>query len=141
MLIIVPCGAKKRTTPSPARELYIGAMFSMTWRAAEALKARHGGRVLILSGLHGLVDPETVLAPYEMRMGMPGSVQPGTLRAQAEAFRTDAAEVIVLGGKDYAKAAITVWPHAQTPLVGLSGIGYQRGALSKIITATDQALP
>lgn len=133
MLIIVPCGARKRPEPSPARELYVGAQFAMTWKAAEAIKARAGGRIVILSGLHGLVDPETVIAPYEQRMGRKGCVDAATLRQQAARYAADAGEVVVLAGKDYAVPALDIWPHALTPLLGLGGIGYQRQALSRLI--------
>lgn len=74
-------------------------------------------------------------------MGAHGSVQVETVKAQSEAFLREFEAVIVLAGKNYARVAQSVWPHAQTPLVGLGGIGYQRQALSRIIKAQEQPMP
>jgi len=133
MLLVIPCGEKKAPEPTRARDLYLGSMFKMALRAAEALQKRNGGRVLILSGLHGLVELDAILAPYEQRMGRPGCISPEALAAQAQAYADEAEEVVVLAGKDYALPAKAIWPRAQTPLLGLGGIGYQRQALSRMI--------
>ena len=134
MLIIIPCGSKKRLAPSPARDLYLGAQFRMTVRAAEALQVAAGGRIMILSGLHGLLELDQVVEPYEQRMGKPGCVSVEQLRAKAVAMGLELAEdVTVLAGKEYSEAARAVWPAISTPLAGLGGIGYQRQALARII--------
>ena len=134
MLILIPCGSKKRLEPCPARDLYVGAQFRMTLRAAEALQAAEGGRIMILSGLHGLLELAQVVEPYEQRMGKPGCVSVEQLRAQAVAMGLDQAEnVAILAGKDYSEAARAVWPAIASPLAGLGGIGYQRQALARII--------
>lgn len=82
--IIIPCGAAKLDRPAPARDLYTGQMFRHTLHAAQTEADAIGGRVLILSAQHGLIDPDTVIAPYNTRMGQPGSVTPGTIARQAE---------------------------------------------------------
>ncbi|MGI9149443.1 MAG: DUF6884 domain-containing protein [Chloroflexota bacterium] len=51
---LVACSRAKADGPRPARQLYISPLF----RAARACCERHYGRWLILSALHGLVDPE-----------------------------------------------------------------------------------
>lgn len=135
MLIVIPCGEKKAPGPARARDLYLGSMFKMALRAAEALQARQGGRILILSGKHGLLELGDVLSAYEQRMGRPGSITPEALAVQARRYEAEASEVVVLAGKDYAHPAKALWPHAQTPLLGLGGIGYQRQALSRMIGA------
>lgn len=92
---VVPCGGAKLDRPAPARELYTGSMFRHTFehasRCAELDEAAGLGpaRVLILSALHGLVDPDQVLEPYDLRMGQPGSVSVPTLAAQARALGID----------------------------------------------------
>lgn len=134
MLILIPCGAKKREVQSPARELYLGDMFRMTLRAAETIAGEKGGRILILSGRHGLLELDQVVAPYEQRIDQPGAVSSEAVRRQAEDLGLlDEAEVLVLAGKAYSETAQKVWPHARTPLCGLRGIGYQRQVLSRII--------
>ena len=88
---VIPCGGAKVNTPAPARDLYAGQMFAHTLAAAEKAAAwdRSQGipaRVLILSALHGLVELDTVLAPYDVKMGDPQSVTPAVLAAQATAL-------------------------------------------------------
>lgn len=83
---VIPCGADKAAAPAPAAHLYTGGMFRMALAAAEAEAAETDGRVLILSALHGLVDPADVVAPYDVKMGDPGSVTVDTLAAQAAAL-------------------------------------------------------
>lgn len=124
MLIVIPCGEKKAPEPTLAWDLYQGSMFKMTLRVAEAIQKRRGGRILILSGLHGLLELAATLAPYEQRMGRPGCITMEALAGQARAYEGEAEEVVVLAGKDYALPAKAIWPKAQTPLLGLGGIGY-----------------
>jgi hypothetical protein len=40
--------------------------------------------------------------------------------------------VIVLAGRAYTTAALTVWPHATTPLAGAGGLGRQLAVLAGI---------
>ena len=63
---LLACGRLKADRPLPARELYVSPLF----RAARAYAERRYGpdRWLILSARHGLVDPETVLAPYDLSL-------------------------------------------------------------------------
>src|SRR5258708_6437878 len=86
---IIPCGATKLDRPAPARDLYTGPMFRHTLAAAQAETDAIGGRVLVLSARHGLIDLDTVLEPYDQKMGQPGSVTPDTIAAQATALGID----------------------------------------------------
>ena len=65
MIAVISCGARKAKTPQPAKDLYIGAYFKKARGAAEAL----GCPWVIMSALHGLVRPDTVLDPYEQQIG------------------------------------------------------------------------
>lgn len=64
-VVLVSCGAAKLTTPAPARSLYTGSVFRAQRDYAEAIPGR---RWAILSALYGLVDPDTVIAPYDLRL-------------------------------------------------------------------------
>lgn len=127
-VVIVPCGARKLDRPAPAAQLYTGPLF----RSAYAAAARTGDRILILSALHGLVDPLEVLTPYNVRLGDPESITPGELAAQAARMGVTRADVTVLGGRDYVELARTVWPSADAPLAGSRGIGDMRGRLARM---------
>jgi len=63
---LVSCGRAKADRPLPARELYASPLF----RAARAYAERRYGpdHWHILSALHGLVDPDQVLAPYDLSL-------------------------------------------------------------------------
>ncbi|MEU0237638.1 DUF6884 domain-containing protein [Nocardiopsis sp. NPDC006198] len=131
-MVIIPCSADKAARPAPAAELYTGSYHRLARAAAETLTAT-GGRILILSGLHGLLTPDRVIAPYDHRMGQPGSVTPSQLRSQAgELGVADADEVVVLAGRAYAEAVQPIWEHALLPLAGSRGIGDHRARLSLI---------
>ncbi|GAA4209032.1 hypothetical protein GCM10022252_74950 [Streptosporangium oxazolinicum] len=138
-VVIVPCGGKKLDVPAPAGELYTGSYHRAARRAADALTT-NGGRVLILSALHGLVPLDQMLAPYELRAGQPGTVSAETLRAQAAALGIDAyAHITVLGGRAYVELAAQVWPTLTAPLAGTRGIGEQMARLAAIYKPTPAA--
>ncbi|MEV7413075.1 DUF6884 domain-containing protein, partial [Streptomyces althioticus] len=138
-VVVIPCGAAKLDHAAPAAELYTGSYHRACARAAAALTA-NGGTVVILSALHGLVPLDRVLEPYEMRMGHPGSVTPDVLREQARELGLDRAEdVTILAGHNYTAPALAVWPHAETPLAGLPGMGHQLRALAAIADGEQQA--
>lgn len=84
--LVVPCGAAKLDHPAPARDLYTGSMFRYALAAALAEAEDTGATVLILSALHGLVELDQVLAPYNTKMGEAGSVDAATVAAQAQAL-------------------------------------------------------
>lgn len=131
-VVIIPCGAAKLDREAPAAELYTGSYHRACARAAAALTAT-GGTVVILSALHGLVPLDRMLAPYEMRMGDPGSVTADVLRQQARELGLDrATDVTILAGLSYTAPALAVWPHASTPLAGLAGMGHHMRALAAI---------
>lgn len=111
ILYVVPCGAEKRDQLAPARLLYTSHHFGRTLAAAEHLahldtEDGYQASVLILSALHGLVDPNRPLAPYDVRMGDPGSVDQ---RAIAFDLLTELTDVADVQGLNPADARITVY--------------------------------
>jgi hypothetical protein len=63
-IILVACSAGKGRAAAPARDLYTGDLF----RKARAYAEAFGSRWFILSALHGLLDPSTVVAPYNVSL-------------------------------------------------------------------------
>lgn len=59
--VLIGCVKSKRAEASPAKDLYTSALFRKAWAYAEAT----GVAWFILSALHGLVHPDTILAPYD----------------------------------------------------------------------------
>ncbi|MEU6261823.1 DUF6884 domain-containing protein [Saccharopolyspora shandongensis] len=80
-LLVVPCGRAKLNHPATARLLYRSAHFRFVLAGVE--RAAAGAPVRVLSALHGLVSPDTVLAPYDVTMGDSGSVAADRLAASS----------------------------------------------------------
>jgi hypothetical protein len=128
-VVIIPCGSRKLDHPAPAGEMYVGSYHRACARAAAA----RGGRVLIMSARYGLLDPSTVIEPYNLRMGQPGSVTRKQLREQAGRLGVlGATRVTVIAGRRYAAKAREVWAHVEQPLCGTRGIGEQLARLAGI---------
>lgn len=132
--LVIPCGADKADAPAPAAELYVGSMFRMALAAAETEAAEIGATVLIFSALHGLVELDTVLAPYDVKMGDPGSVTVEQVAEQAQALGLTweaRADVYALLPKAYfavLDAALrTDDVYAAQVYEACGGIGEQRG--------------
>lgn len=67
---LVACGKSKTDSACPARRLYTGDLFLKASRYCEA----QYDRWYVLSALHGLVAPDTILAPYDATLiGQPKS--------------------------------------------------------------------
>jgi len=63
-LVLVGCVKSKLSHAAPAKDLYVSPLFRSERAYAEAA----GERWFILSAEHGLVAPEEVLQPYELRL-------------------------------------------------------------------------
>jgi hypothetical protein len=63
-LVLVSCVKSKLSHAAPASELYNSALF----RGMKDLAEASGAPWFILSAKHGLVDPHTKLAPYELTL-------------------------------------------------------------------------
>lgn len=124
-VFLVACVAAKLDRPAPARALYTSPWF----QKARAYVERQGAPWFILSAKHGLIVPETVIAPYDETLG---AMKAGARRLwgarviEAMAAQIDAAApLIVLAGRNYRDP---LWPsierRASAPMAGL-GIGQQ----------------
>lgn len=126
---LISCGKSKLAHAAPARELYTGALF----KKARAYVERHCDEWAILSAKHGLVDPQAMIDPYELRLPSSRKARQGwakRVNAQVRERWPDA-RIIVLAGKDYRCAfegelALPI----EVPMVGL-GLGEQLSWLSR----------
>lgn len=101
-IVIVGCGSRKRDTPGPAADLYIGGYP----RNAVAWARSVGARVLILSAKHGLIDGSEIIRPYHASWSRrhPGKERAATIASitpQLHAFGITDGDVAVLAGRDY----------------------------------------
>lgn len=101
-VIVIGCGKSKLEAPARARELYTGSLFRMARLYAEAWNEPW----FIVSAKYGLMDPERVIEPYEMRLQQRKG---GNLQAWADRVATGIKveagmePVQLLMGRDYAE--------------------------------------
>lgn len=127
---LVSCGSAKRSTPCAAKDLYTSGLFMLSRRVAEKFGVAWG----ILSAKHGLVMPQTVLAPYEQALQTmtkdERAAWVATTRAQIIA-KWPGAEFLILAGPLY-EAVVEGLPH-KAPLSGLP-IGKRLARLKQLLS-------
>jgi hypothetical protein len=133
--VIIPCGGAKLKTSTKAGHLYIGSMFRD--QLATALTMTTPENIRILSAKHGLIELDTIVEPYDLKMGQKGSVTTATLADQLAAMlpKNETYIIDALLPKKYAAAledatADQIVNHYE----GTAGIGYQKQVLKKIRT-------
>ena len=135
IVYVVPCGAAKLDVAAPARELYTGSHFRNTLATAEQLAAEEGGLVLILSAKLGLIELDTVVAPYDVKMGDADAITPTAIRNGAVELGLDQLDpelYAFLPSAYYAALAQALEPldlYVSDVYEAAPGIGYQRGAV------------
>ncbi|MFF2244294.1 DUF6884 domain-containing protein [Arthrobacter sp. NPDC058130] len=139
---MVACAAAKLDRPDPARELCVSQLF----RKASAYAEATCDRWYILSAKHGLVHPDTIIEPYDVRLGArtPGAppVHGWAARVRdqlaAEFAGLEGVTIVALAGEQYRTALQDVpWP-VEVPMKGL-GIGQQLGWLTRQLAAGRRA--
>jgi hypothetical protein len=135
---LVGCASAKLSRPAPARELYTSQLFRKASAYAEATCERW----FILSAKHGLVAPDQVLEPYNVKLGTAHrdpARDPGPIHAWADRVNgqlrealTDVQDplLVTLAGEQYRTILWrSPWP-SEVPMKGL-GIGQQLGWLTR----------
>lgn len=133
---LIACSAKKLPHAAPAAELYQGQAFKL----ARALADRDADRWAILSAKHGLVEPDTIIEPYDYAL-RDASIE----KRRAWGARVSAAlhargyrgeRCVILAPRAYVvpiladRLGSNMFETFETPLRGL-GIGQQLGYLSQ----------
>jgi uncharacterized protein DUF6884 len=132
---LVSCVKQKQNCTSPARDLYISQLFQGLRRYAEA----NADVWYILSAEHGVLRPETVVAPYERTLNkMPKRerlIWADRVQKQLLEVLPPDAEVILLAGLPYRERIEPFLRErgflVQVPLEGLT-IGKQLQRLKQV---------
>ncbi len=108
-MVLIGCGASKRTERSRVRDLYTGALFRKALAYAETLAA--DGDIFVVSGFYNTplrLDAE--ILPYERKLDdMPKPYREGWGRLNAAMICENyhvarfATEVVILAGGEYAR--------------------------------------
>lgn len=134
-LVVVPCSGAKLDEPAPAGRLYLGPNHRLARQAAATVAASTGARVVILSALHGLLDLDELVAPYDVTLD--SSPTPAQVERVADQLRAaGATRVTALTTNRYTTllraAAGRAGVELVAPLAGCRGIGEQRGRLARL---------
>ena len=125
-IYLVSCVAEKSPTPAPARDLYLSTWFKL----ARARVERDQAPWFILSAKHGLLDPNTVVEPYDEtlnRMGMAARrAWADRVQAQMTERLPDAHEVVIFAGARY-RENLEDYLRARFPLVSIPMKGLRIG--------------
>ena len=65
-IVLVSCGAKKADHEVPAKDMYVGTLFKASRQYTEEIL--EPDQWFIISAKHGLVHPDTVIAPYNLTL-------------------------------------------------------------------------
>jgi hypothetical protein len=100
-IVLVSCSKRKLANPAPARLLYCSPCFEKVRDVVEA----KGARWFVLSAKHGLVAPETQVAPYYLTLNQVGIAErrawaSGVLQAML-AQVVDEQHVVIFAGRLY----------------------------------------
>jgi hypothetical protein len=129
-IVLVACCGPKLTEPAPAADLYVSPLFKKARTYAE-----RRGRWYILSALHGLVDPTTVIAPYDVTLKrMPAQKRREwgqKVRTQMDKAGLIGLPLVALAGRDYVKPLTDAGLTVAQPMKGKS-IGKQLQWLKKL---------
>lgn len=132
----VGCASQKLRRPAPARELYVSSLF----KKASAYAQATCDRWYVLSAKHGLVHPDTVLEPYDMKLG---TISGPPIQHWAKVVRNQLKDelagledfrLVALCGGQYRTALDGGTWEYETPMEGL-GIGQQLAWLTEKLKA------
>lgn len=101
MIGLISCSSAKLAHPAPARDLYCSPLFRLSLAYAQTTCTA----VYVLSALHGLVSLDTIIAPYNRRMGGKAERDAWSRRVASGLIAKHGRDVayLVLAGADYAE--------------------------------------
>lgn len=139
IVVLVSCVSRKRSEPHPAQDLYCSDWFKKARIFAETF----GDRWLILSALHGIIEPEEIIEPYDHTLyGQKKQERASWASRTARTLRSSIppkSKIIILAGEIYREFLIPELAdryEIEIPLEGL-GIGQQLRALIELNTKNE----
>lgn len=135
VIALVACVKKKGTISAPAQDLYISPLF----RKSRAYALAHSERWYILSAKYGLLEPETIIAPYEMTLKkMPKSLKDewaNRVLAKLVKLTSPSDTILFVAGKDYRQGLVPYLKQRgnqiEIPMENVSSFGEQLAWLNQ----------
>jgi hypothetical protein len=136
--VFIACCGSKLDHAAPAGDIYTSDLF----KKAKAWAQRFGARWFILSAKHGLLDPSTVIEPYDETLNTKTAAELAAWNALViEHVGAMRGRLVVLAGAKYRGWCAGV--DHETPMAGM-GIGQQKAWLkaqvSTVHTPSDDEL-
>lgn len=134
--VIIPCGGAKANEATTAADLYTGKMFKAALATARTIT--DDSHIVILSALHGLLELDEVVAPYNVKMGDADSIAWNEVAAQMISLGmvSDNDDLYSMLPKAYRSllddAARALGTYAVDVYEANAGIGEQNGICSQI---------
>ncbi|MBV0893095.1 hypothetical protein KTN05_14830 [Paracoccus sp. Z118] len=121
-IVLISCVKSKRNAPSKARDLYTSPLFKKMMSYALLLDPKE---IYILSALHGLLELDKVISPYEktlnnMKVKDRKEWSDGVLASLEARCDLQADEFVLLAGKKYSEFLTPRLAHVTEPMDGLS---------------------
>ena len=141
-VVLIACCGSKLDHAAPAGEIYRSMLFMKSWRYA--LQRVPVDRIRILSALHGVLEPDRVIEPYDVTLN---AMSPVDRRHWGQAVLAQLAEqgwasrYIILAGSRYrewvdqAPSGVEI----EIPMRGM-GIGHQLSFLTRRADQSIQSL-
>lgn len=125
-IFLISCVSKKQNKISKAKELYISPLFKFAYKYA---KSQNPDKIFILSAKYGLLNPETIIEPYNQTLNKMSQEE---IKIWAEKVLTELKKVsntnedlfTFLAGKNYRKYLEKEIKNYEVPMKNL-GIGKQ----------------
>ncbi len=121
IVFLVGCGKAKGTEPTKARALYTSPLFRKSLELAELV----GQATYVLSGAHGLVELDAVLAPYDHTLKLAGKLAREqwalevVRQLEARAMGTTKLIPVILAGESYAAPLVDEIERRRLHVAGL----------------------
>jgi hypothetical protein len=119
-IVLVACSCKKLPSAAPAKDLYQGTRFQLSYRFAQQ---QHPDAIYLLSPKHGLVEPDTVLEPYDETLAQASPERVSEWARQIirelKSRETNGTAYTILGPAEYCSALAPAL-HANIPLAELT---------------------
>jgi hypothetical protein len=122
-IALIACSATKRDTARAARYLYTGDLF----RKSLAYAVTHCDGFAILSAKHGLLQPDTVVEPYDARLSRRKAVRlawaRGVVAQLKAAYDVSQTTFVLLAGRDYREGLEASDLNTVNPFPAVRGLG------------------
>ena len=121
VIVLISCVGKKKAVKCKAKDLYDSTWFHYGWRYVQSLNP---DKIFILSAKHGLVNPNTLIGPYQETLNTKGDKEiqrwaAVVLKALNHKTHLKNDKFVILAGEQYRRHLVSSISHYKIPMDGL----------------------